>query len=282
MKATQLRGRFMIDKRLVVGGFAAGVAIGLALLPVMAASNSPQAEAADALRTSHSENAGIISSEAAVEARSATGDAPTFREMVLQVQAAQGGVGLSLDQMRELAVISSRLNGNGPVVGAPTFQQMALEVQRQQGAGLSMDQAEVLAEISSMLNGNAQGYGSGPSAAASYGRRMPYSAPTMDPVLQQPRRFSPSETRRSRADRFSVLDDEDTSRSYSTAREGSAYRTMPRTEISNNGAINPATGEYFPRAGQGYVSSRNGTYYAPAGPNGVTNTRTGEFVPVGR
>lgn len=46
-----------------------------------------------------------------------------------------------------------------------------------------------------------------------------------------------------------------------------------------NGAINPNTGEFYAPAGDGYVGTRDGTYYAPAGPSGVTNTRTGQFIP---
>lgn len=47
----------------------------------------------------------------------------------------------------------------------------------------------------------------------------------------------------------------------------------------NQGAINPYTGEYYAPAGSGYVD-RRGTYYTPAGPNGVINTQTGEYSPM--
>jgi hypothetical protein len=48
----------------------------------------------------------------------------------------------------------------------------------------------------------------------------------------------------------------------------------------NHGAINPFTGEFLAPAGDGYVGTRDGTFYAPAGPNGIINTRTGEFSPL--
>lgn len=51
--------------------------------------------------------------------------------------------------------------------------------------------------------------------------------------------------------------------------------------LGRAGAINPSTGEFYPAAGHGYVNGRDGTYYAPAGPNAVVDTRTGQIVPVG-
>lgn len=50
----------------------------------------------------------------------------------------------------------------------------------------------------------------------------------------------------------------------------------------NHGAINPFTGEFLSPAGDGYVGTRDGTYYTPAGPNGIINTRTGDFSPLTR
>lgn len=48
----------------------------------------------------------------------------------------------------------------------------------------------------------------------------------------------------------------------------------------NHGAINPFTGEFLAPAGDGYVGTRDGTYYTPAGSHGIINTRTGEFSPL--
>lgn len=45
-------------------------------------------------------------------------------------------------------------------------------------------------------------------------------------------------------------------------------------------AINARTGEFLTPAGKGYVGTRDGTYYAPAGPHGVINTRNGQFIPM--
>jgi hypothetical protein len=46
------------------------------------------------------------------------------------------------------------------------------------------------------------------------------------------------------------------------------------------GMFNNVTGEFYaPAAGGDYIGTRDGTLYTPAGPNGVINTRTGEFIP---
>lgn len=47
----------------------------------------------------------------------------------------------------------------------------------------------------------------------------------------------------------------------------------------SQGAINVVTGEFMAPGGPNLISTRNGTVYVPAGPNGYTNTRTGQFVP---
>lgn len=44
--------------------------------------------------------------------------------------------------------------------------------------------------------------------------------------------------------------------------------------------VTDANGNSYSRTHDGgLVSNRDGTYYAPAGRNGYTNTRTGEYVP---
>lgn len=48
----------------------------------------------------------------------------------------------------------------------------------------------------------------------------------------------------------------------------------------NSGAINPVTGEHYPSSGNGYVNPRDGRFYAPAGPSGVVDTKTGQFIPI--
>jgi len=47
------------------------------------------------------------------------------------------------------------------------------------------------------------------------------------------------------------------------------------------GLIDTRTGQYNPAVGGGhFINPRNGTLYAPAGPNGVIDTRSGQFIPV--
>lgn len=45
--------------------------------------------------------------------------------------------------------------------------------------------------------------------------------------------------------------------------------------------VNPRNGQVYAPAGQGYVGS-DGRYFAPAGPNAVVDTRTGQVIPIGR
>ena len=49
--------------------------------------------------------------------------------------------------------------------------------------------------------------------------------------------------------------------------------------VRSRGAINVVTGEYMAPAGPNVVSTRNGTLYVGAGPNGYVNSRNGQFIP---
>jgi hypothetical protein len=53
----------------------------------------------------------------------------------------------------------------------------------------------------------------------------------------------------------------------------------PITPNINNGNIITTTGELLIPAGEGHIGTRDGTYYTPAGPNGIIDTRTGQFLP---
>jgi len=59
-----------------------------------------------------------------------------------------------------------------------------------------------------------------------------------------------------------------------------AFVSLPNSDRTGGGLINPSNGEYFASSGAGYTSTRNGTFYAQSGPNGVTDTRTGQFIPI--
>ncbi len=48
---------------------------------------------------------------------------------------------------------------------------------------------------------------------------------------------------------------------------------------ATNGAINPITGEFLVPSGQGYVGTKDGTFYTRTA-GGVINTKTGQFIPV--
>ncbi len=49
---------------------------------------------------------------------------------------------------------------------------------------------------------------------------------------------------------------------------------------TNTGLTNPVTGEFLAPAGPNYVGTRDGRLYVPAGPSGIIDTRTGQFIPV--
>jgi len=55
--------------------------------------------------------------------------------------------------------------------------------------------------------------------------------------------------------------------------------SRPDRGRDRDATVNPRTGEALAPISPGYVGTRDGTYYAPAGPSGVINTRTGEFIP---
>ena len=55
---------------------------------------------------------------------------------------------------------------------------------------------------------------------------------------------------------------------------------LPQSRRGDGGLIDPSSGEYFTPSGAGYTSTRNGTFYSRSGPNGITDTHTGQFIPV--
>jgi hypothetical protein len=70
--------------------------------------------------------------------------------------------------------------------------------------------------------------------------------------------------------------------------EMTKYRFLPRQkrpaatggDAPEKPIINAQTGEMLTPSGGGYVGTRDGAYYTPAGKHGVINTRTNEFLPV--
>ncbi len=56
----------------------------------------------------------------------------------------------------------------------------------------------------------------------------------------------------------------------------------PVKVLPNGMAINTGSGEFLAPSGSGYVGTQDGTFYTPAGQNGLINTGTGRFTPVVR
>lgn len=59
-----------------------------------------------------------------------------------------------------------------------------------------------------------------------------------------------------------------------------ALLLLPLSAAHGEGAIDPATGQYYPPAGpNGVIDTETGEYLPRTGPEGYTNPRTGQFYP---
>lgn len=69
-------------------------------------------------------------------------------------------------------------------------------------------------------------------------------------------------------------------RRYETAKKALEYRESEQEEESNNssGAINPMTGQFFPKSGNGVINPMTGQFYPKSG-NGYIDTKTGRYLP---
>lgn len=210
----------MVDKRVIIGGFAVGVAVGTAILknsvadPAISA-DSPTQIVAPAVGPSAQDIRDDIAHKMTNEIVSGLRTPPTFEDMVGQVAKEQGGK-ISIAQMMALSKMYGQLYGTQPTYGPPPP-----------------------ATYTSPPSGY-RDLGSMPGQAA-YG-----------------------------AARRSV---EEAYGTESASREYLSDRTV-RPTVDNPIILN--------RAGPGQYSDQNGDIYTQAGPNGVVNTRTGEFSPVNR
>lgn len=168
------------------------------------------------------------------------------------------------------------------------FESMARSISAAQGGKISMNQLRAVAQMVGAQYGTARIAPSDPEGAQPYdaaGRALESITSSMQPsangVSSGPRYSNIYQDHSRRASNASGLDsyqDEVVgSRAFTSSQlAGSEGSPSPRPP---SGLIEHGSGQYMPPAAGGYVDPRNGTFYSHAGPNGVVNTRTGEFRP---
>jgi len=76
------------------------------------------------------------------------------------------------------------------------------------------------------------------------------------------------------------LDEAATEASRAQSRQHIPQVTLTPEPSRANGIVIGTTGEFLAPAGPNFVSTRDGTLYVRSGPNGIINTRTGQFAPI--
>lgn len=232
----------MVDKGVIIGGFAIGVAAGAAMLTI----NAQPAPINDVeVTATHSEIRPPAPEPDGAYPPSATQESqrpPSFESMVAAVAREQGGK-ISIIQMAMLAKIYRQQYGV-----PPSYSDRQIGGHRT-GSGSTT---------------NYEMWGIAPSDPyAVLRRRSSSTKPTMPAIGSEALTDPSASDRYSRAPR-------------SAGNDPAADRTnIGAIEIGSGEYMAPAG----PGA---YVNTRNGTLYAPAGPNGVVDTRTGEFIPANR
>lgn len=146
------------------------------------------------------------------------------------------------------------------------FESMVADVAREQGGEISLNQMAALADIYSRLNGGPPAYsgpqGRGYQSGGTHTNYGPGGATSNLGGMSGQSAYGGA--RRS-------VDEE-----YGTAPAASRYvgRRTPSVDVGSPIILNPA--------GPGLYSDSNGDIYTRSGPNGVVNTRTGEFSPANR
>lgn len=232
----------MVDKKVLIAGFAIGVAAGAGVLSLQANNARPSS---------------TTRSSGAVAASSKT---------------AGGNIGVD-----KIGDGYANIFGEAPS-GPPTFQSMADQLSKSQG-GISLHQLQVLSEIygvaTTYRDRQIGGHQMNNSSAANYGV---LGAARSDPYAML-RSVSPQTMPSGSASRLpgshSAIGYGQATGGIDNVFAGMAPPNIGAIEIGSGQYLAPAGPGSF-------VDPRNGTLYAPAGPNGVVNTRTGEFSPVNR
>jgi hypothetical protein len=84
----------------------------------------------------------------------------------------------------------------------------------------------------------------------------------------------PSPTSTSSSNRSKLWDDDSASKRWMQQQQQHGLSLGGDSQ----GATNARTGEHLNPAGDGYTAG--GTYYIPSGPDGVVNSRKGEYSPI--
>jgi hypothetical protein len=237
-----------IDKRVILVGFATGVALGISILGAKSSGDAAVDSSSIATELAKPDDEHVtkpgreLDDDGGIVAQGlrANTDDPSFQDMLEEYAAANNGQ-VSLRVMAALAEMYGQVHGVPPSLGDRSFS----------GARTSMQ------------------FGS------DYGRAGVTSDPYAMLRSMTPRSRQPSDASRS--------SESNSWERYQRATGGAndGFADAVPGAPPNIGAINIGSGQYMAPAGPGaYVDPRDGTYYAPSGPNGVVNTRTGEYSPI--
>lgn len=187
-----------------------------------------------------------------------------FELLENRVAASQGGR-ISLGQILAIA----RITRSQP--DAPTFEQLEAHVAAMRGGGLTIGEMLALRGAVTEPAGDGRARMFGPSIGSRTGDEGALPNYVSPMPFEDVRRASDE-----------IADSTFASRAPS-ASFSSAVTAIPSSSTfsssNSRGLIDSNSGQYMAPAAGGYIDPRNGTFYAQSGPNGVVNTRTGEFIP---
>jgi hypothetical protein len=250
-----------VQRSLWIGGFAVGAILGTVILEsgsVAPAAPTPTSLAARILEPAKAQPAQPSPSQQPPPQPSA------FLQLEKQVAASQGGR-ISVGQIIAIA----RATSSQPE--PPTFEQLAAQVSAMQGGRISI--AEMLALRGAII-----------PQSSSYGLAPVYAPPVSQGTsagLAQPYYEGSTSYQGVRGPSPLAADSAFESRAPSAIppAEAAASNSPIYSFPNSRGLIDTGSGQYMAPAAGGYTDPRNGTFYAQSGPNGVVDTRTGEFIP---
>ena len=257
-----------MQRSLWIGGFAVGALLGTIVLEsrsLAPAPTPPTSPAVSDLQQAQALEAATPAQSPSLQQRPSQPSA--FEWLESQVAASQRGR-ISVGQIMAIA----RITRYQP--GAPTFEQLVAQVAQMQGGRISI--AEMLA-----LRGANAPPATGYRAAPVY--PPPFSQNASATLLQSYyARSTPYQNQELRGESARAADEAFENRRSSATYPSAAATSPPSPSFpspTSQGLIDTGSGQYMAPAAGGYTDPRDGTFYAQSGPNGVVNTRTGEFVP---
>ena len=254
-----------MHRSLWIGGFAVGALLGTIILEL--GSPGPKVTAPNSITSGDRQLATTAVSPARSEQSQPQQQLPpeptAYERMLYRVAASQGGR-IAFDQIVAIA----RMTSSQP--DSPTYEQLLAQVSEIQGGRISMNQMLALRSLGAEPSPGYDGasmYAMGRTAHAGLPQSYYDSLAAYQGVRGSSTRATdaPFESRMSGAGLPSV------------EAPSSSIRALPSS--SSQKLMDVSSGQYMSPAAGGYTDPRNGTFYAQSGPNGVVNTRTGEFLP---